>query len=165
MAILPELKKNISAFLTKEDGKITKESLIKAGIVLGVIAIGIKKVEASCYASDNGYRTCETCCGKGGDVTVATNWNGNILPVSGVWDRNQHGNCAGSAQGVRLTTNDPWQLHNNIPTPVTYASSTLSATHTHCCQSCHTNTPVNPNGGSNCGVGALISICTTIWLL
>jgi len=38
MLKLPKLKKKIESFLTKEDGKISKENLIKAGIILGAVA-------------------------------------------------------------------------------------------------------------------------------
>ena len=46
---LPKLKKKISSFLTKEDGKITKTSLIKAGILLSSAAIAsLKTASAAC---------------------------------------------------------------------------------------------------------------------
>jgi hypothetical protein len=40
MVKIPEIKKTIHAFLSKEDGKISKEKLLKTGIVLGAIALG-----------------------------------------------------------------------------------------------------------------------------
>ncbi len=47
MVELPKIKKKISSFLTKEDGKISKEKLIKAGILLGAAAlVSIKGAEA-----------------------------------------------------------------------------------------------------------------------
>ena len=49
MVKIPQLKKKISSFLTKEDGKISKENLIKAGILLGSVALlSIKNVSADC---------------------------------------------------------------------------------------------------------------------
>lgn len=47
MIKIPKLKKKISSFLTKEDGKISKEKLIKTGVLLSAIAIAsLKSVEA-----------------------------------------------------------------------------------------------------------------------
>jgi len=47
MKALPTIKKKVHSFLTKEDGKISKESLIKTGVLLGAAAMaGIKTVEA-----------------------------------------------------------------------------------------------------------------------
>ncbi|MCK5025011.1 MAG: hypothetical protein KAS15_00360, partial [Nanoarchaeota archaeon] len=39
MVKLPKLKKEIVAFLKKEDGKISKQSLIKAGVILSAAAV------------------------------------------------------------------------------------------------------------------------------
>ncbi len=39
MLKLPELKKKIASFLTKEDGKITKEGILKTGLVLAAVAL------------------------------------------------------------------------------------------------------------------------------
>ncbi len=38
MVKIPELKKKIHSFLTKEDGKISKENLIKTGVLLSAVA-------------------------------------------------------------------------------------------------------------------------------
>ena len=47
MAGIPKLKKKVSSFLTKEDGKISKENLIKAGVLLSAVAIAsLKATEA-----------------------------------------------------------------------------------------------------------------------
>ena len=47
----PKLKKSINSFLTKEDGRISKENLIKTGVLLSAAAIaGLKSAEAAaCY--------------------------------------------------------------------------------------------------------------------
>lgn len=37
---IPKLKKKINAFLTKEDGKISKENLVKTGVLLGAVSLG-----------------------------------------------------------------------------------------------------------------------------
>ena len=39
MVNIPKLKKKVHAFLIGEEGKISKESLLKAGTILGIIAI------------------------------------------------------------------------------------------------------------------------------
>jgi hypothetical protein len=49
MVKLPKLKKKICAFLTKEDGKISKEALIKTGILLSAAAVAsIRDAGADC---------------------------------------------------------------------------------------------------------------------
>ena len=37
--LIPEFKKKVSSFLSSEEGKITKESILKTGIVLGTLAL------------------------------------------------------------------------------------------------------------------------------
>lgn len=46
MVKFPELKKKISSFLRKEDGKISKENLIKAGVIVAASALLAKDVVA-----------------------------------------------------------------------------------------------------------------------
>lgn len=49
MAEIPKLQKKISAFLVKEEGKISKEKILKAGILLGAVALAsVKTANASC---------------------------------------------------------------------------------------------------------------------
>lgn len=40
MADIPKLKKKINAFLTSEEGKISKESLLKTGVMLSAVVVG-----------------------------------------------------------------------------------------------------------------------------
>lgn len=40
MVKLPKLKKKIHSFLTKEDGKISKENLVKVGILVTAFSVG-----------------------------------------------------------------------------------------------------------------------------
>lgn len=40
MVQIPKLKKKISSFLKKEDGRISKENLIKTGLLVGAVGIG-----------------------------------------------------------------------------------------------------------------------------
>ncbi len=49
MVNIPKIKKKISSFLTKEEGKISKENLVKTGVLLSAAAIAaLKGVEAAC---------------------------------------------------------------------------------------------------------------------
>ena len=46
---IPKIKKKVNAFLVGEEGKISKESLIKTGAVLTMFALGsIKSANAGC---------------------------------------------------------------------------------------------------------------------
>lgn len=47
----PKLKKKITSFLTKEEGKISKEAIIRTGILLSAAAIASLNVEGGCPAS------------------------------------------------------------------------------------------------------------------
>lgn len=38
--VIPKIKKKINAFLVGEEGKISKQSILKAGVVMGGIVIG-----------------------------------------------------------------------------------------------------------------------------
>ncbi len=49
MVKIPKIKKKISAFLTKEDGKISRENLVKVGVLFSVAAMAaLKTVHADC---------------------------------------------------------------------------------------------------------------------
>ena len=58
MVKLPELKKKIGSFLTKEDGKISKENLVKAGVLIAALSIGA----ASSAKTASGAVSCTTDC-------------------------------------------------------------------------------------------------------
>lgn len=54
---IPKIKKKISSFLTKEDGKISKDALIKAGLVASIGAGMVESVSGiygDCGAHMNG---------------------------------------------------------------------------------------------------------------
>jgi hypothetical protein len=54
--IVPKIKKKIRSFLTREDGKISKESLIKTGILLSAAAIAsLNTVNAGCPPSNSDH--------------------------------------------------------------------------------------------------------------
>jgi len=40
----PKIKKKVNAFLTKEEGNISKQAILKAGVVLGGIAISLSSI-------------------------------------------------------------------------------------------------------------------------
>lgn len=58
MVKLPKLKKKIGSFLTKEEGKINKESLIKTGVLIAAFSIG-SAMNAKVVSSEV---TCSTDC-------------------------------------------------------------------------------------------------------
>ena len=51
MVKFPELKKKISSFLRKEDGKISKESLIKTGVIIAAVSSMVAKDAVAGHAS------------------------------------------------------------------------------------------------------------------
>lgn len=54
MVKIPQLKKKISSFLTREEGKISKENLIKTGVLLSAAALAsLKSVNAACPPDDS----------------------------------------------------------------------------------------------------------------
>ena len=55
MAAIPKLKRKISSFLAKEDGKISKENLIKAGIFIASIALFAASSEGACSPLGGGH--------------------------------------------------------------------------------------------------------------
>jgi len=59
---IPKLKKKISAYLLGEDGKITKQSLMSVGSILGTVAIGGALMSEIAEAK---AKTCGTCSSTG----------------------------------------------------------------------------------------------------
>jgi len=56
MVNFPQIKKKVNAFLVGEEGKISKESLIKTGAILSVIALGaLKSVRGAHDSSGDDY--------------------------------------------------------------------------------------------------------------
>ena len=51
--MIPKLKKKVSSFLSSEEGKITKESILKTGVVLGTLALipALSDVVSATHAS------------------------------------------------------------------------------------------------------------------
>jgi len=48
MIDFPKIKKRISAFLSNEDAKISKESLLKTGLLVSATALASMQVSADC---------------------------------------------------------------------------------------------------------------------
>ena len=93
MAGIPELKKKISAFLTKEDGSISKAGLIKAGIIASVI--GLSSISAVNAGHNNTLETCkDTCYSMGGGAQHCNDIN---LTKSGLSANASHYHCAGES--------------------------------------------------------------------
>ncbi len=101
-----DLKHKIGDFLLKEEGKISKASILKAGIVLGAIALSAKPAKAGLIATDtityNG--DCPGIDAKADPVTLNHIWPGtgytnaahsNNLNVKNVFGRliMSHSNC------------------------------------------------------------------------
>ena len=54
MVNFPKIKKKVNAFLLGEEGKISKESLIKTGAILGIVALGTLKSVHAWHSSVGG---------------------------------------------------------------------------------------------------------------
>ena len=55
MVNIPKIKKRVNTFLTKEEGKISKESLIKTGLITTIIAISTTEVVDAGHSSHNNH--------------------------------------------------------------------------------------------------------------
>lgn len=56
MVKIPKLKKKIGSFLRNEDGKISKQSLVKTGIIIASIGIMAKASSAACSPLGGGHQ-------------------------------------------------------------------------------------------------------------
>jgi len=70
MAKIPVFKKKVNAFLTSEEGKITKQSMLIAGGVLGAIAAGSLGAK---FAEGGEYDTTDP--GQGTDSTPSSTYS------------------------------------------------------------------------------------------
>jgi len=106
MAKLPKLKKKISAFLTKEEGKISKEALVKTGVLVAGISVAAAINSQPVHAGHTNLINCDARnCGLPNPAKPCNNCNFD-----------------GS--------------HNNLLKPLTYSASTATAEHNHCIQAC-----------------------------
>ena len=60
MSKIPKIKKKISSFLRKEEGKISKENIIKTGVLITAFSFG-SAIAAKSVSAD---ATCAPNCGK-----------------------------------------------------------------------------------------------------
>lgn len=70
MVQLPQLKKKVSAFLTKEDGKISKENLIKTGILVSIATVALTNSAKADCPMDTSVSHSDHCNAAG--ITYAT---------------------------------------------------------------------------------------------
>ena len=70
MADIPKLKKKISAFLVSEEGKMSKESLIKTGAIIGAIALS-SALAANNAAADSIHKN-DLSASYSGDTATGT---------------------------------------------------------------------------------------------
>lgn len=61
MAIIPKIKKKISTFISNEDGKISKDRLLKTGIAASAVAIAALKLPAVTAVCENSAPSPASC--------------------------------------------------------------------------------------------------------
>ena len=86
MAVFPKIKKKLSDFISKEEGKISKEKLVKTGVIVSAIALAsIKTIEAGTH---NG---CPVNTAQGGTKVSGARSHCNELGWSGNDASHNHG--------------------------------------------------------------------------
>ena len=71
---IPQIKKRIGAFLLGEEGKISKQSLLKTGIVIGSLAVATTLAAKSTLAHSNHYNSqCVVCDATSGETCHVNN--------------------------------------------------------------------------------------------
>jgi hypothetical protein len=121
---LPEIKKTISAFLVGEEGKISKQSIIKAGVVLTAISLGALRNVSSEEA---------TIC-DGGSIRHGTTKQWECL--------NKEITCTHTSSCEDSHSSDT--PHTNSVSPLAGADGTVTDQHGHHAShgSSHTSNPV-----------------------
>ena len=120
---IPVFKKKLHSFLTKEDGKISKENLIKGGILATILSVGA--AASAKQVSAGGKVTCDPSCDRIPDPEMVKNDDTDYDPVhynSLVLRPNPAG---GGAQG--------W----------------LEGRHNHCIETCHNSHSSHNSHGSH----------------
>lgn len=97
MTSLPQLKKKVSSFLTKEDGKISKEKLIKTGVIIGALAVASATVAAG-HSSRPAFNTHTNQMSISGETTPGTatgihSHNIQTTPHSSHSQHSDHDDC------------------------------------------------------------------------
>jgi len=127
MVNIPKLKKKVHSFLIKEEGKISKENLIKTGALIAVFSIGAalsaQETEAAywdvwCHKSNPSEAvTCSPDCEDVNDP----NFSRSKLEAED-----------GETRKCDVTING----HQNERS-LSVSGATATGTHAHCAQSCH----------------------------
>jgi hypothetical protein len=113
---VPVFKKKIVSFLRKEDGRISKENLVKAGALVAVFSLSSALSAKNVLASHDNYYYHANA---GAGFTCAADCPG------------VHNNCPLNTIGQR-------DGHDNSLSLV-FAGDTATGTHNHCSQDCHCN--------------------------
>ena len=110
---IPEFKKKVASFISKEDGKISKESLIKAGVLAATfsLATALASKPASSHAS------CEPA--QCPDLP-----KGVTSPIGGGGGHDSH------------ESSGPVSAHDN-DLDLDYDEGVARGTHGHCAHACH----------------------------
>jgi hypothetical protein len=106
MATIPELKKKITSFLAKEDGKISKDALIKTGILLGAAAVASLQAGAVCPVQsgqgDDGWTYHDHC----NALALAHNQTTGDVKATHTNDHSSH--AAHGSHGSHSSNGSPW---------------------------------------------------------
>lgn len=97
-----DFKQRINSFLLREEGKISKKSILKAGIVLGAIALSLKTVTAHGQHCSNSLTIPSEDCGNTAGIKCpanghhGNNFHDNNLNVKNMFGKLVlgHNNCA-----------------------------------------------------------------------
>lgn len=104
---IPEFRKKISSFLSKEDGRITKEGLLKAGVAAVVMAAAAAVSSQQVAAGHSNVTSCTPDCGTGPSLPANTNMNNQavhfhsnnvLLGASGGTATGTHSHCIETCQ-------------------------------------------------------------------
>jgi hypothetical protein len=122
---IPVFKKKIVSFLAKEEGKISKENLIKAGAIVTIFAIGSALSAKNVLASHDAY-------------VVHTNSGDGPTEVSTCGEV-ENVDCPYSPYGpARISINEAQLDHYNT-LAIAPAADAIAGTHEHCVQDTHCN--------------------------
>ena len=108
--MIPQIKKQVNAFLLGEDGKISKKAFVASGIILASLALGLKSVKAGCEGTKENYHY---------HMNAQTNPNCDRWPTNGATEHHNSVSTAISDSQVEAThghcvtthVNDPYYSH------------------------------------------------------
>ena len=124
---LSGIKPKIAAFLLKEDGKISKKSIIKAGIVLGAVAFAASNVKGDyAYTAHSNGQVLDGSCPKSTPVNCEPlkecgDWHNNAAHDNNLILKNvfsklvaTHSHCVATHSNIsHYYTANYSQSHNN----------------------------------------------------